>query len=95
MREAFFFQILKATKMVNSSTPLLGIGSRVRHAAFGDGVVIRLYPAAYDVCFMIYGIKSVGKDYDRWEIIEAVETTESVTFSEAEKSLMPANTRRP
>lgn len=74
--------------MLESTTPLLGIGSRVRHAAFGDGVVIRLYPAAYDVCFMLYGIKSVGKDYDRWEIIEAIETTESVTFTEAEKSLM-------
>lgn len=74
--------------MLESTTQLLGIGSRVRHAAFGDGVVIRLYPAAYDVCFMLYGIKSVGKDYDRWEIIEAIETTESVTFTEAEKSLM-------
>ena len=74
--------------MIEKSTQLLGVGSRVRHASFGEGVVIRLYPAAYDVCFMLYGIKSVGKDHDRWEIIEVIETTESVTFSEAEKSLM-------
>jgi hypothetical protein len=67
---------------------LLGIGSRVRHSAFGEGVVIRLYPAAYEVCFMLYGIKSVGKDYDSWQIIEAIPAESSVTFTEAEKSLM-------
>jgi hypothetical protein len=74
--------------MTETTIQTLGIGSRVRHASFGEGVVIRLYPAAYDVCFMTYGIKQVGKDYDRWEIIEAIPTTESATFTEAEKSLM-------
>lgn len=67
---------------------LLGIGSRVKHPAYGDGVVIRLYTAAYEVAFMVYGIKNVGKEYDQWEIIERIETTEPVTFTEAEKSLM-------
>src|SRR5687767_461406 len=67
---------------------LLGIGSRVKHPAYGDGVVIRLHPAAYEVSFMVYGIKNVGKDFNQWEIIERVETTESVSFSEAEKSLI-------
>ena len=67
---------------------LLGIGSRVKHPAYGDGVVIRLFPVAYEVCFMIYGIKNVGKEYKEWEILDRVDTTESVSFSEAEKSLM-------
>ncbi|HUR30343.1 MAG TPA: hypothetical protein VMZ69_02860 [Saprospiraceae bacterium] len=67
---------------------LLGIGSRVKHPAYGDGVVIRLHPAAYEVSFMVYGIKNVGKDYKEWEILDRVETTESVSFSEAEKSLI-------
>ncbi|MBL7816774.1 MAG: hypothetical protein JNL70_17265 [Saprospiraceae bacterium] len=71
-----------------TETITFGVGSRVRHAAFGEGVIIRLHPAAYDVCFMTYGIKSVGKDYDRWDIIEAIEATENITFTEAEKSLM-------
>ena len=66
----------------------LGQGSRVRHPAFGDGVVIALHPAAYDVSFMLYGIKSVGRDYDKWEIIEAVPAQEAVTFSDMEKSLI-------
>src|SRR5690606_7555302 len=52
---------------------LLGIGSRVRHPAYGEGVVIRLHPVAYEVCFMTYGIKNVGKDYEQWEILDRVE----------------------
>jgi len=67
---------------------MLGIGSRVKHPAFGDGVIIRLRKAAYEVCFMIYGIKLVGKEYDAWEIIDAVEAAEEISFSEAEKSLV-------
>lgn len=67
---------------------LLGVGSRVKHPAYGDGAVIRLHPAAYEVCFMLYGIKLVGKEYEKWEIVEAIPAEEPVTFSEAEKSLI-------
>lgn len=67
---------------------LLGVGSRVKHPAYGDGVIIRLHPAAYEVAFMVYGLKNVGKDYTQWDVIERIETSESVSFSEAEKSLM-------
>jgi hypothetical protein len=66
----------------------LGIGSRVRHPAFGDGAIIRIHKEAYDVCFMLYGIKQVGKTYDKWEIIEAVEPEAEVSFSAIEKSLI-------
>ena len=66
----------------------LGIGSRVKHPAYGDGVVIRLHKAAYEVCFMLYGIKQVGREYDKWQVVEAIPADEGVTFSEAEKSLM-------
>jgi hypothetical protein len=71
-----------------ASNPILGIGSRVKHPAFGDGVIIRLHKAAYDVCFTLYGIKMVGKDYDNWTVVEVIPSESSVTFSEAEKSLM-------
>ena len=70
---------------MNSS---LGVGSRVKHPAFGQGVIIRLNVSAYDVCFHTYGIKMVGKDYDKCEVIEAIPTAEEITFSAAEKSLM-------
>ncbi len=70
------------------NTQLLGVGSRVKHPAFGDGVVIRLHQAAYEICFTLYGIKLVGKDYEKLEVIDAIVAEASVTFSEAEKSLM-------
>jgi hypothetical protein len=65
----------------------LGIGSRVKHPAYGEGAIIRIHRAAYEVCFMQFGIKNVGKNYDQWQIIEAIPAEEAVSFSEAEKSL--------
>jgi len=67
---------------------LLGVGSRVKHPAYGDGVVIRLHPAAYEVCFTLYGIKTVGKEYEKWTVVEALPAESAVTFSEAEQSLI-------
>ncbi len=66
---------------------ILGIGSRVKHPAYGDGVILEVDVAAYKCCFMQYGLKHVGKDYNGWEVIEAIEHTASVSFTEAEKSL--------
>ena len=67
---------------------ILGVGSRVKHPAFGDGVVIGAEVMAYKVCFITYGIKLVGKKYSAWEIIDKVAADEAVSFSEAEKSLI-------
>ncbi len=68
--------------------PILGIGSRVDHPAFGSGVVIKLHPVAYDVCFITFGIKTIPKTYSEWEIIDDIEPEEEITFTEAEKSLI-------
>lgn len=67
---------------------ILGVGSRVKHPAYGDGVVIGAEVVAYRVCFITYGIKLVGKEYSAWEIIEKVDADDKVSFSEAEKSLI-------
>ncbi len=70
------------------SNQILGIGSRVNHPAYGDGVVIFVDVAAYKVCFMQFGVKHVGKTYDAWNVIEALPAEDgSVTFTEAEKAL--------
>ena len=69
-------------------TALLGIGSRVKHPAFGPGVVIRLRAAAYEICFMQHGIKEVGKHYANFDIIEHIPPAEEVSFTAAEKSLI-------
>jgi hypothetical protein len=67
---------------------ILGIGSRVKHPAYGDGVVIAVDVAAYKLSFMLYGVKNVGKTYKEWEIIEALPFEEAVSYTQAEKSLM-------
>ena len=69
-------------------TQVLGIGSRVKHPAFGVGVVIKLRAAAYEICFVQFGIKELGKNYANLEIIELIPPSEEISFSEAEKSLM-------
>lgn len=74
--------------MESPNTQILGVGSRVNHPAYGDGVVIRLRKVAYEVCFMLYGIKNVGKEYSKWEVIEALPPQLEITFSEAEKALI-------
>ncbi len=67
---------------------LLGVGSRVKHPAYGDGAVIGIDVAAYKMCFMHFGLKYVGKDYSGWEVVEAIEPDEPITYTEAEKSLV-------
>lgn len=76
--------------MTATATPsqVLGVGSRVVHPAFGQGVVIRVQQVAYEVCFVSYGIKPIGKNYAEWEVVDAVEYDEPVSFNEAEKSLV-------
>ena len=74
--------------MTDTNVEILGVGSRINHPAYGHGVIIRLHKAAYDVCFMDYGVKMVGKDYNKWIVIESVPAEHSVTFTDAERSLM-------
>ncbi len=71
-----------------SNENILGVGSRVKHPAYGDGVVIGIRQVAYQICFIQYGIKVVGKDYDGMEIVEQIPSEEGVTFSKAEKALV-------
>lgn len=51
---------------------ILGIGSRVRHATFGDGVVINLKSTGYTVTFIEHGTKIIKFDTD-FDVVEAVE----------------------
>ncbi len=82
----------KIQKMTDTLTQpivkILGIGSRVKHPAFGGGVVMRVGKIAYEVCFMLHGMQAVGKTYDKWEIIEATEAQDEISFNDAEKALV-------
>jgi len=74
--------------LTQTAVKILGIGSRVKHPAFGGGVVIRVGKIAYEVCFMLHGIQAVSKNYDKLEIIEAIEGQDEISFTDAEKALV-------
>ncbi len=66
---------------------IYGIGSRLAHPAFGKGVVIRVHKAAYDICFVSFGIKSIGLDYAQFEVIDALPYAAEDNYTDAERSL--------
>jgi hypothetical protein len=71
-----------------NNTDILGVGSRVKHPAYEKGVIIRVHKAAYEVCFVMYGIKELGIGYDNWEIVEHIPHASEDSFSEYEKSMI-------
>lgn len=67
---------------------LLGIGSRIKHAEFGMGVVTNVSSKHYWVTFMDKGLETIKID-DDFEVIEALENdVDTVSFLEVETSLM-------
>lgn len=71
-----------------SENKILGVGSRVNHPAYGSGVIVGLDVAAYKVVFIQHGIKEVGKHYNTWDVIEAIEEEVISSFDKFEKSLV-------
>ncbi|TAE35658.1 MAG: hypothetical protein EAY79_12995 [Runella slithyformis] len=66
---------------------ILGIGSRIRHANFGDGVVINIKSTGYVITFIEHGTKVIKLDAGL-DIIEAVEPdTDLVSLFDVEQSL--------
>ncbi|MFN8357000.1 MAG: hypothetical protein U0Y10_21280 [Spirosomataceae bacterium] len=66
---------------------LLGIGSRVRHADYGEGVVINIKPTAYLITFMEHGVKQIKLDY-AFEVIDEVELSgDAVSLFDVEQTL--------
>jgi hypothetical protein len=47
-----------------------GIGSRIVHPEFGNGVVIQVYSDSFEITFMDYGVKTVTKSYDKLKVID-------------------------
>jgi len=49
----------------------LGIGSRLRHPDFGEGVVVQVRPDTYSITFMQHGMREISRLYEQFEIIDA------------------------
>jgi hypothetical protein len=64
----------------------LGIGSRVKHPEFGEGVIINIKPKTYLVVFMQRGRIEVAKSYVNLEILDAVEPDDDlVSLADVER----------
>lgn len=67
----------------------LGIGSRVRHEKYGEGIVSKVGVTAYEIFFRRDGDKEISKEYEGLEIIEANPPAEgALTLDDVERSLV-------
>lgn len=68
---------------------MLGIGTRLQHIQYGQGVIVGIRYTTYLISFIEYGIKEIDKeDNGLDEIIPENVTTEIETTSDVEKSLL-------
>lgn len=67
----------------------LGIGSRVRHPQYGDGVVVNVKTGSYLVTFINEGKKEISREHNVLEVIEAVEPPDDmISNADIERSLV-------
>lgn len=67
----------------------LGIGSRVRHSQYGDGVVVNVKGSHYAVTFINEGRKDIQRDSQALEVIEAVEPPDDmISNADLERTLI-------
>lgn len=54
----------------------LGIGSRIEHLKFGEGIIAGIMPSAYRAAFFGKGIVEVDKNSGEWEVLEKYQDEE-------------------
>jgi len=67
----------------------LGIGSRVRHPQYGDGVIIQVKPEEYLITFMEHGMREIERTDDKIKIIDKFDQeTDLVSLADIEVLLI-------
>lgn len=67
----------------------LGIGSRLKHKQYGEGVLAKISLEYYTISFLGQGFKEIPVNTGELELIEAIEPeNNSVTFDEVEDALL-------
>src|SRR5437899_572229 len=67
---------------------VFGIGSRIKHPEFGDGVVVQVKPSAYLITFMQSGMREIARSYDKFEIIDAADPdSDIISLADVEQVL--------
>jgi hypothetical protein len=67
----------------------LGIGSRIKHNEYGDGVVTNVKTNHYKIVFIQEGPKEISKDSPLLQVIEAVDSPEDlISSAEMERTMI-------
>lgn len=67
----------------------LGIGTRVKHAQYGDGIVCKISLEYFSISFFKGGLREIERNTDELEIIEVVPAENNViTFDEVEDAII-------
>ena len=67
----------------------LGIGSRVKHPTYGDGVIVNVKSTHYQITFILEGRKDIPKSAGSLEIIEGIEPPDDIISNmDLEKTLI-------
>lgn len=68
---------------------ILGVGSRVKHPEFGEGVVIQASSYSYRITFISVGIREISHEFEGLEIIDAAEMEgDLISLYEVEERLI-------
>src|SRR5438105_4511412 len=66
-----------------------GIGSRIKHPEFGDGVVVQVKPSTYLITFMQTGMREISRSFDKFETIDAADPDlDLVSLADVEQLLI-------
>lgn len=67
----------------------LGIGTRVKHGQYGDGIVCKISLEYFSISFFKGGLREIERNTDELEIIEVVPAENNViTFEEVEDAII-------
>lgn len=69
------------------ANPNLGIGSRVKHEAFGDGVICGMDLESYKIFFRNLGDKEISRSYAGLEVLEEAKADTSLSIEAVENAL--------
>ena len=69
-------------------TSSLGIGSRLRHPDFGEGILMKISLEYFTISFFNIGVKEISRTYEGLELIEAIEPEhDAISFDSIEMKL--------
>lgn len=67
----------------------IGIGSRLRHSQYGDGILTRISLEYFTINFFKGGSRTINRKSEELEVVEAVEPeTSTLTLDEVEEALV-------